>query len=376
MTIACVIPVFLAGGLSVQITADLGFGSSGVGLAVSVYFGISALASIPAGRLVERHGAAISGRVAVLLSAASMLAVAAFARGLATLVIALACGAAANSLGQLASNLLLARHIPAGRQGVLFGLKQAAIPASTLIAGACVPAVALTIGWRWAFAIAGALALVTLLPLRGIPSPPPAPRQRTARRSRPSADLLVLGVAAFCAASAASNITPFLVATAVEHGLSEAAAGLTLTVGSGLGLVARVAVGWFTDRRRADGLLLVTVMLAIGSGGFALLAAVPLWTLIAGVVIGYVFGWSWAGVLTYAVTTTHAEAPAAATGVMQTGIYLGGMAGPLAFGLTAEHVGYTPAWVGTGAIMLVAAALTATARLLVARPAREVAVLR
>ncbi|GLZ78137.1 MFS transporter [Actinorhabdospora filicis] len=370
MTIACVIPVFLVGGLSVQITGDLGFGSSGVGLAVATYFGTSALASIPAGRLVERYGAVACGRAAIALSASSMLTIAAFARGLAALVIILAAGAAANSLGQLASNLLVARHVPDGRQGLLFGLKQAAIPASTLIAGACVPIIALTVGWRWAFVMAGILALTTMIPLRGLPAATPGPKRQDAKRMRPSAGLLITGAAAFCAASAASNITPFLVATAVDHGLSPAAAGLTLTMGSFVGLIARIAVGWFTDRRRADGLLLVTVMLALGSGGLALISATPLWTLPIGVIIGYVFGWSWAGVLTYAVTTTNPEAPAAASGVMQTGVYLGGMAGPFTFGIIAEHHGYAPAWIASGAIMLCAAALTAVARGLLA-PGRD-----
>ena len=63
----------------------------------------------------------------------------------------LALGAAANALGQLASNAALAQHVPARRQGLSFGVKQAAIPVSTLLAGAAVPTVALTAGWRWAF---------------------------------------------------------------------------------------------------------------------------------------------------------------------------------------------------------------------------------
>ena len=57
-------------------------------------------------------------------------------------------------MGQLASNTSLSRQVPAGRQGLSFGVKQAAIPVSTLLAGAAVPVVALTVGWRWAFVLA------------------------------------------------------------------------------------------------------------------------------------------------------------------------------------------------------------------------------
>ena len=54
--------------------------------------------------------------------------------------------------------------MPAHRQGLSFGVKQAAIPVSTLLAGAAVPTVALTVGWRWAF-VAAAVAALTALAL-------------------------------------------------------------------------------------------------------------------------------------------------------------------------------------------------------------------
>ncbi|GAB3948126.1 hypothetical protein GCM10027614_44600 [Micromonospora vulcania] len=153
-TIAVVLPVFLLGGLAVQMGADLHFSPAGLGLAVAIYFGISALASVPSGRLVERYGPAVVARCAILLAAGSMLAVAALARSYPMLVGLLALSAAANALGQLASNATLARHVPARRQGLSFGVKQAAIPVSTLLAGAAVPTIALTAGWRWAFVAA------------------------------------------------------------------------------------------------------------------------------------------------------------------------------------------------------------------------------
>ena len=75
----------------------------------------------------------------------------------------LLCGAWCNVMGQLASNLTLSRSVPAHRLGLSFGVKQAAIPLATLLAGAAVPAVALTVGWRWAYVIASGLAVLALL---------------------------------------------------------------------------------------------------------------------------------------------------------------------------------------------------------------------
>src|SRR4029453_10911235 len=75
-TIAVSIPVFLVGGLAVQIGDELGFSPAGLGLAVSAYFGASALASVPAGALVERYGSVAISRFGIGLAAASLLGVA------------------------------------------------------------------------------------------------------------------------------------------------------------------------------------------------------------------------------------------------------------------------------------------------------------
>ena len=138
-TIVCVLPVFLVGGLAVQLGDELRFSPAGLGLAVSIYFGVSALASVPSGALVERYGPATVARAGILLSAASLLAVAGLARAYPMLVTLLALSAAANALGQLASNAALAEHVPAHRQGLSFGVKQAAVPVATLLAGVAVP---------------------------------------------------------------------------------------------------------------------------------------------------------------------------------------------------------------------------------------------
>src|SRR5918911_400006 len=95
-TVAVSIPVFLVGGLAVQISDELRFSPAGLGLAVSAYFGATALASVPAGALVERHGSTVIARYGIILSAASLLAVAALAHSLWSLILILALGAGAN----------------------------------------------------------------------------------------------------------------------------------------------------------------------------------------------------------------------------------------------------------------------------------------
>lgn len=370
-TTASVVPVFLLGGLAVQVGDELGFSPAGLGTAVAVYFGVSAVTSVPAGALVERYGPAVTARVAIGLSAASMLAIAVAARSYLGLVVLLAAGAAANGLGQLASNASLARVSP-GRQGLSFGIKQAAIPAATLLAGASVPAVALTLGWRWAFVMT-ALAALAALPL--VPAAPPGPPRPTGsptgdRATKPTASvaslnrsdalaaLVVVGAAVALGAAAAGSLGTFLVDSAAGRGLAPGLAGLTLTLGSVACIASRVGGGWLVDRRGARGdVTTVAVLLLVGAVGLALLAVPGVPALAAGVLLGFGFGWAFPGLVNVAVVQLHPQAPAAATSITQTGVYAGGCVGPLAFGATAAARGYPTAWLGAAAAMLVAAGL-------------------
>ncbi|MET8229619.1 MFS transporter [Micromonospora sp. NPDC005298] len=355
-TVACVLPVFLLGGLAVQMGADVGFTPAGLGVAVAVYFGVSALASVPSGRLVERYGPAVVARCGILLAAGSMLAVAALARSYPVLVGLLALSAAANALGQLASNAALAQHVPARRQGLSFGVKQAAIPVSTLLAGAAVPTIALTAGWRWAF-VAAAGAALTTLPL--VPRQQAGSARRTGggRAGRATGALVVVGAAATLAAAAANALGTFLVDSAAARGLSPGLAGLTLTLGSAVCVVARVGAGWLADRRAGGHIALIAAMLVVGAVGLALLALTGTVPLVAGVVLGFGLGWAWPGLVNFAVVRLHPQAPATATSITQTGVYAGGCLGPLTLGPLAAHAGYPVMWSTAAVSMLLAAAL-------------------
>ncbi|MGK5737362.1 MFS transporter [Micromonospora sp. URMC 103] len=367
VTIACVLPVFLVGGLAVQLGDDLGFSPAGLGLAVSLYFGVGALASVPSGALAERYGPAVVARAGVLLSAACLLAVAGLARSYPVLLGLLAAGGVANALGQLASNAALARHVPPHRQGLSFGVKQAAIPVSTLLAGAAVPTIALTAGWRWAFVAAAGAALATLpaVPRR---EARPARRAGGSRASRGTGPLVVIGVAATLAAGAANALGTFVVDAAVGRGLAPGLAGLTLTLGSAVCVLARVGSGWLADRRSGGHVAVIAGMLLVGAAGLGLLAVAGPVPLVAGVVLGFGLGWAWPGLMNFAVVRLHPQAPAAATSITQTGVYAGGCLGPLGLGTVAARAGYPAMWTTAALSMLLAAALMLTGSRLLTRP--------
>ncbi len=359
-TTASVLPVFLTGALTVQISAELGFDPAGLGLAVALYFGISAVASLPCGWLVERYGSGPTSRIAVLGTACAMSAIALFARSYAALVALLLCCAWCNVLGQLSSNLTLARHVPAARLGLSFGIKQAAIPIATLLSGAAVPAIALTIGWRWAYVIGTGLAMgALLLTPRGSDGRERAP---AARGERATGALSVIGVAAGLGAGAASALGIFLVAAAVDRGIDAGLAGLTLTMGSVVGLTLRLVNGWLADRRSGGHVAVVAGSLLLGAAGVALLAVPGTFALVAGTVLAFGLGWSWPGLLQFAVVRLHPGAPAAATSIVQVGVYGGGFVGPIAFGFLAAHASFPVAWLVAAAAMLCAGILMVIGR--------------
>lgn len=358
VTVSGALPAFLTGGLSVQVRGDLGFSAALLGVAVAVYFGVSAAGSAYMGRSAVRIGLDRSVSLAAAGSAGALL-VAAAAPGYAVLVAAMALAGVANALAQPAANGVLIRDVPESWRALSFGVKQSALPASTLLGGLAVPLVALTIGWRWAYVIAAAGAVAVALAARrrqtagGIATGPPAAGDGRPLEYPP---LLVLGASAALGAAAASTLGTFVTASAVDLGTSEAAAGLLLAMGSVLGITMRLASGWYSDRSIRDPLTVVILLLAGGTTGYALMAGGTVPLFVPGVALAFGLGWSWPAMFHFAVSRTYGAAAAAATGVTQSGVYVGGVVGPIAFGLIAEGVSYSAAWFVAGISCAMAAA--------------------
>ena len=368
---ATVLPAFLTGGLAVQVRGELGSGAAALGLSVAAFFVSSALASAVMGRLVERIGAHRGMRLAALGSAASLLGVALLAASWAGLVACLVVGGLANAASHPATNLSLVREVPAGRQGLSFGVKQSAIPAATLLAGLAVPTIALTFGWRWAFVGGAALALVVafLVPA-GTSGSVVRRSQETREKDARARSLFLLALGIGLGSAAATPLGAFLVESSVAVGLRVETAGLLLASGSAANIVVRVAFGRLADGMSGGRLLLVAAMLAVGIAGFGMLATGEAVLILPGALLAFVAGWGWPGLFNFAVVKTSPGAPAAATGITQTGASGGAAVGPLVFGLVAEVASYDVAWLVCGATALGALVAILTGRRLLLRDRR------
>lgn len=352
-----VLPPFVTGAFSVSIRADVGFGPGALGGAIGVYFITSSLLSVTGGATVERLGPRIGLAAGATLSALSLTAIATAPR-YGFVLGAMVLGGMANAVTQPGVGALLSQRIPAGRLGLAFGIKQAGIPGATLLGGILVPTAAAAFGWR---ATMGTLAVLALtgaaVVLRGPADAGGVVRRRPSVRSMDEfRSLAILSVGGALGSGAATALGTFLVGAAVSVGFTEAAGGLMLAAGSLLGLLARVLLGQLADMRPTRSRYgAIVALMVVGFPGYLLFTVEVPAAYLAGTVVVFLAGWSWAGLFQYAVVSQNPATPALATGVLQTGMSMGAGSGPLLFGLAVQLGGYRAAWTVAATLAMLAA---------------------
>ncbi len=338
------LPVFLLGALAVFIRDELSFSETGLGLAASAYYLSSALSSIPGGRFSE----AVGGRRAVAASAAlggaAMVSIAVFARSYGVLLALMVAAGIANGTALPASNLVMTQRIPLRLQGAAFGVKQSSGPISTLVAGASVPLLGLTVGWRWAFLLTAAATIPLVLWGRQGSSRRRGGPSRSAG-TVPVGPLVVLAGAAATAVVGGASVAAFYVESAVAAGVAPGTAGTILAASSITGIGCRILWGAMGDRSPRLHVPLLAGLMAVGAFSFVLMGRVSAPAALLGVtILSFASGWGWPALFNYAIVSRTPSAPALATGIAGTGLYTGGIVGPLMFGAVVEASGYPAAW--------------------------------
>jgi MFS family permease len=339
------LPPFLAGALAVQIQEDLGFGDRGLGLAVAAFFALAGLSGPLGGRIVDRIGWRAGTVLGAVGGAAVLLVIATVVPSLTVLLVVLILGGLVHGLTGPTSNLTLASELPTHRHGLGFGVQRAAIPIVTMLAGLSVPLIALTIGWRWAFAGAALIPLVSILAAVGTRTGTQSLGTHVRRRQRSHAIPMPR-----------EHRLP-LIALAIAGGLGTISVGALVAIGSLAGLVARVFGGWLADRVGTNGFGPVAVMMTIGAVGFVLMATSRPILVALGILIAYGAGWGWAGLYILGVVSRYPNATGRATGIAQVGTAGGAAVGPLAFGLIVSRIGFGATWLLVAGTTLLAATL-------------------
>lgn len=360
------LPVFLVGGLAVQIRGELGFSETQLGAAVTGTFIVGAVSGPFGGRLADRIGARTSVMVGAGLSSISLAGISLVADGWGWLAAFLALAGLSFAFVDPGLAILITRTLSPRSHGLAFGIKEASIPAATLAAGLAVPAIALTLGWRWAFGIglvplAILLALLPRLGRDGTVERTVIPDHSTPSRPWRRAVLQVAAAAAF-GSTAASGVGVFLTESAVAMGFAPGAAGLLLAAGSVAGIATRVLAGIQADRTGGPQIGFIAAMLGTGALAMALASVGTPALLMVGTLGAFSAGWGWSGLLFFSLVRSTPASPGAIAGIGLAGLAIGNAVGPLAFGATAESFSFTTAWLGAAAMAAVGAVLMRGAR--------------
>lgn len=355
-TVVMVVPGFLIGALAVQITDDLAMGLAGIGLTVAAFRGVSAVAFLFLGRLADRVGATWSLRLALLLASTALIGIAVTARSATSLVAWIVLAGCANALGQPGANRLITTRVGRNHLGTAFGLKQSAPPAASMLAGLSVPAIAVTLGWRWTFVLLAVFALVVLAGVGRRPSAATRQQRDPGHTKLSDPPLVFVLVTAFALGTiGSSSVTGFFVLWANESGLSAEMAGSLLAAGSVVAIATRSLTGVAADRVIEHPLRVCVGLLVAGAIGILLLVFGTPTTLTVGILLALPGSWGFNALFWISLMRAFPQSPGRVTGAVAPGGLAGGALGPLLFGLVAETFGFTVAWSSAAVTAILAA---------------------
>ena len=352
--------------LTPEIAVAIGVDTAAVGFYQSTAFAGAAFLTLLSGSLVLRYGGVRVNQASVVLSAAGIgLAVS----GAVPLV---ALGAMLAGMGYgLATpgaSHVLARVAPPARRGLVFSVKQSAVPLGGLVAGVLFPPVAERFGWEWAIALACGLVLsatfvVQPLRTRLDRDRNPAHRVRidapwqSVRLILATPRLHPIALVAFTFGAMQLSLFGFFVTYLVERvGLDLITAGLLFSVMQGAGFVARVGWGWVSDRWVPARPLLA----GLGAGTVAATAAAILfsdgWSFPGLAAVSAALGLTavgWNGIyLAEVARVLPIEKVGPATGGTLMFTFTGSVLGPSSFGaIVALTESYAAAFIAIGALV-------------------------
>lgn len=357
-TISTVLPGFLAGALSVQVIAEFDVGEARYGLALASFFLAATAVSSRMGKLAQDVGPRRQVVTSLIVTAVTSLLIAAFASSFVVFVALLAVLGISNSANQTAVNLLLSQAtLP--RLGLALAIKQSGMPGAALLGGLAVPAIAVTVGWRWVYVLAAGLALGSIVIVRSVIAP--VGRLDRAARGVPATPIRALrlaGVGFACLAFSAGALNAWTVASGVDAGLSESDSGLLLSAGAASGIAVRLAIGTRLDALRRSPMQIAAALSMVGAVGVLALTNRSPTTVVLATVLAFGTGWVWPVLTNFGIVSENRDAAAAATGITQTGVYVGVFVGPLATGLLIDSFGFGIMWVVTALVMVTGAFIT------------------
>lgn len=359
---------------------DLGIAPSLIGLFVGLLYAGAMLSSLSGGEFIARFGAIRISQSAVLICSGGLAMMAAVpSSAVALLVLAAAMMGVGYGPITAASSELLARTTPPDRMALTFSIKQTGVPAGAALAGALLPALALVVGWRFAFLAVAAIGIAVVVAAE--------PTRRSLDRRNPerkvlslsailaplrlilrTPSILELSLTGCAFAAVQTCLSSFLVVYFTDAlGWSVVAAGLALTCASMAAVPGRMIWGAIADRTRAATRVLMVIGVIACVSGLALAASGAAWPTVVLLLIAVVYGSSaigWNGVqISEVARRAPPGAAASITGASGFITFGGVMIGPIAFSALVSATGsYRVGFLACAIVSGLAAAMLARHR--------------
>jgi nitrate/nitrite transporter NarK len=353
---------FSFGVLAGFILDEFSISRSELGFLTTCLFVVGGVGSPYAGLLVDRFGA----RRMALASAATV--------GVAFIGMALAptylwmLAASTLAGGALAScnpitNKLVALYITAGERGLTMGIKQAGVQVGAFLIGVSLPALASARGYRFAL---GVLTLVPLLSVAGIawlipadePTDPESKALRRSGRRLEHAVWWMTGYAFMMGAGVAAFGAYLPLYIQEDLGRSVGTAGAVVGLIGLVGILARVAFGWVSERFGRFALSLGVMGAGAVGASLLVLGASPdtagvMW--LAAALFGVsAITWNTVGMIAVLAEVGDRDA-GRASGYVQAGFYGGYAFSPIVFGYSVDATGnYDLGWLGVTVVFAAA----------------------
>jgi predicted MFS family arabinose efflux permease len=345
---------------------DLGVSRTQIGTLITTLLVLAAFVSPLTGRVTDLLGGRRSIMLLFLSAAVGVIGVA-VAPSYWWMLLPVATAAFAQAGGNPITNKLIATHTPAGRRGMVIGIKQSGVQAGIFVSGLSMPAIAETWGWRWAIGVVLIVPIIGfLITVIALPAD-----QRTKTEHAAIADLrteplpraitflaVYGGLMGFGAAY--TFFIPLFAQDAL--GMTERSGGAAAGLIGFVSLFARIAWSRYADAHRRHDRALAIV--AVGSVAavvvFMVAQAGASWLLWVGAVITAVSSSSWNSVGMVAVID-HAgeERSGRASGIVMFGFLIGLGVAPTLFGWLVDRTdSYNSMWVASLVALGLAAILS------------------
>lgn len=339
--------------------AHYGVAPSLIGIYSSLVFVGAIGFTLLGGLLVRRFGAVRCSQAALAIAGGALAATA--LSPLAGVIVFGVITGMGYGLATPGASHILARVTPAHRRGVVFSMKQSAVPLGGLLAGLIAPVAAAVFGWRGAMiGIAGLVVTVVLVirPLRPSldddrdPAFPITLRSPFAAVANVLRDpkLRGLAIATFAYAAMQSSVFSIFTAYLVETaGLTLITAGQAFASLQTAGVIARVVFGWMSDKLVPARFLLAGIGIAMAVTGILTAQLTASWPTGAIFALAALLGFAaagWPGIyLAEIVRVVPPEQVSTATGGTVAFSFLGVVIGPALFSTIIAGTGsYAPAF--------------------------------